>query len=381
MSEARRERARSRVLHVLVVAAIAALAFGLRGRALERLPIDYEEPWCFEAARELAEVLRAGEPWRLTETNPTPEHPQLAKLLLATALLTAPDSPPSLTRGSVHYRKPGLPEQQLVAARTGSGVVGTLQVALLAWIHPLAGLFLAVHTYAVKFTSLAQLEALPALASLATVLAYLRFKQTQRRGWLVASAVALGLTAAAKYVYAIVGLAILVDFGLGLGATNGNRLSRARQILLWGVGSLLVFFVATPYFWPDPASRLLGSVLYLADYQGNSEVRKADFPFWQPLAWLTIYVPNDAPAARPYLVRIDPLLTALAVVGLPRLWRRERLWVLWLGIGLAFLLLWDTKWPYYILILAAPLCVAAAEGTRQLLERPLRALRQRRGVA
>jgi 4-amino-4-deoxy-L-arabinose transferase-like glycosyltransferase len=369
------------VVRILAVVAIGCLAFGLRWRALERLPIDYEEPWCFEAADGLAEVLRSGAPGRLTETNPTPEHPQLAKLLLAAAMLPAAESPPSPRRGSVFPGRPGLPEERLLAARRSSAVLGTLEVLLLAWLHPLAGLLLAIHTYTVKFTSQAQLEALPAFTSLATVVAYLRFRQTGRKGWLIGSAVLLGLTAAAKYVYAIVGVVILFDFAFELRSAAKGRLARIGGIGLWGVGSLLVFFAASPYLWPDPFGRLAASVVYLTDFSlGDLEVVKAAFPVWQPLAWLTLYIPNDAPELRPYLVRIDPLITGLALVGLVALWRRERIWVLWLVIGLVFLLVWKTKWPYYVLIVTAPLCVAAATGIEQLLAWPLAALRRRRGA-
>ncbi len=352
---------------MLVVVAVAALAFGLRWRALERLPVDYEEPWTFAAVAELSELLRSGELGRLTETNPTPEHPQLAKLVLAAAMLPAAESPPSPARGSVFYGQPGLPEQQLLAARTASAAAGTLEALLLALVSPLAGFLLAIHTYTVKFTSHAQIEALPALLSLASVLGYLRFKRTRSRGWLAASSVLLGLTAASKYVYGIVGLVILLDQAIELRSAAPERRPQSRLVLWWGVGSLLVFFVATPYFWPDPIGRLQASLQYLAAFSANSrEVRDAAFPWWQPLAWLGFYIPNDVPEARPYLVRLDPVITLLALLGLPRAWRRERLWVLWLGAVLTFLLLWNTKWPYYVLMLTAPLCVAAAEGTWQL---------------
>jgi hypothetical protein len=358
---------RRAVLRVGVALAILGLAFGLRWRALERLPVDYEEPWTFKAVAELTALLRTGELSRLTEENPTPEHPQLAKLVLATAMLPAAESAPSSERGSVFLNHPGLPEQQLLAARTASAVAGSLEALLLALVSPLAGLFLAVHTYTVKFTSHAQIEALPALLSLASVLGYLRFKRTHRSGWLAVSSVLLGLTAAAKYVYGIVGLVILLDHALEMRGKTGPWLPRARPALLWGAGSLVVFFAATPYFWPDPLGRLQASLLFLADFSaGSREVREAAFPWWQPLAWLSFYIPNDVPEARPFLVRIDPLITLLALVGLARTWRRERLWVLWLCSVLVFLLVWNTKWPYYVLMLTAPLCVAAAEGAWQL---------------
>jgi hypothetical protein len=351
---------------LLAALALGALAFGLRSHAVPRLPIDYEEPWCFAAAQGLAPLLREGELGRLTETNPTPEHPQLGKLVLAAAIAWVPETPPSPTRGAVYYPHPKLPEAQLLAARTASAVLGALEVLLLAWLQPLAGLFLAIHTYTVKFTSQAQLEALPALTSLAAVASWARFRRTGASRWWLASSALLGLTAASKYVYAVAGFAILADGVLALRPTAPGLLARARPLVLWGVGSLLVFVAATPYFWPDPLARIEGSVFFLTDFQHGSEVREADFPFWQPLAWLAFYMPFDAGAERPYLVRIDPLITALACVGFARAWRRERVYALWLALALAFLLLWNTKWPHYIPILSAPLCLCAARGVEVL---------------
>src|SRR5690606_37190154 len=48
--------------------------------------------------------------------------------------------------------------------------------------------------------------------------------------------------------------------------------------------------------------------------------------------------------------------------GLDNLWKRERIYAIWLGVALLFLLFWQTKWPQYILILTVPLSFSAAEG-------------------
>ena len=53
--------------------------------------------------------------------------------------------------------------------------------------------------------------------------------------------------------------------------------------------------------------------------------------------------------------------------------RKQRVYVRGCG-RLLFLLVWNTKWPHYILILTAPLCLAAAEGAQRLFVGPLRAL-------
>jgi len=82
-----------------------------------------------------------------------------------------------------------------------------------------------------------------------------------------------------------------------------------------------------------------------------------------------------------FLVTADLVIAALAVVGLRPMWREHRIFALWLGIGLAFLLVWPTKWPQYVLLVSAPLSLAAGIGTGLILEpvrRWLRGLRRRR---
>jgi dolichyl-phosphate-mannose--protein O-mannosyl transferase len=192
-------------LTLLVALAVGLAAFGLRWRAAERLYVDYDEGFYLHAAEDIAASLRAGDWAALTEKNGQPEHPQLAKLLFAAAILPAPESEPSPRRGSVYFGGSKLPEAKLLYARRAAAVFGALEVLLLAWLQPLAGLFLAAHVYTIKHTSLVMLESLPAFTSLAAMASHVRFKQTRRRRWLVASSVLLGLTAAGKYVYAVGG--------------------------------------------------------------------------------------------------------------------------------------------------------------------------------
>jgi hypothetical protein len=353
---------RSVALRALAALAIAAAAFGLRWRALDALPIDYDETWYLEGAQEIAAVLRSGELAGLTATNKRPEHPQLVKLLYALALLPVEASAPSPERHDVEGGASRLPESQLVAARTASAAFGALEVLLLAWIHPLAGLLLALHAWTIKYTSLVMLEALPACASLASVACYVRFRRTQADGWWIASAALLGLAAAGKYMYAVAGVAIALDWALALGKGPARRLAHARPLLLWGAGSLLAFFAAYPYLWPDPLWRLEQSLFFHAAYSTSENV--SGFPFWQPLVWLATRPGAEGSPA--YWVQLDPWLTLLALLGLDRLWRRERVYALWLGVALLFLLVWNTKWPHYVLILTAPLCLAAAEGMERL---------------
>lgn len=104
----------------------------------------------------------------------------------------------------------------------------------------------------------------------------------------------------------------------------------------------------------------------------NSLHRIQTYPWWKPIHWLFHALPSNPPAAIPaqpgdFFFLLDPIITLLAIVGIPRLWERQKVFALWLGIALVFLLIWDTKWPQYILILSAPLCMAAAEGIQMIL--------------
>ncbi len=100
-----------------------------------------------------------------------------------------------------------------------------------------------------------------------------------------------------------------------------------------------------------------------------AHVQEAGFPVWQPFIWLSRSVPwpGDQPA---FLISIDTLILLLALFGLGRLWQKERVYGIWLGISILFLLIWPTKWPQYILIITAPLSLAAADGLVVLVVQP-----------
>ena len=51
--------------------------------------------------------------------------------------------------------------QQVLVLRMISALLGAAAVFLLCLIHPLAGLFLALDTFGIKYTSVIYLEALP----------------------------------------------------------------------------------------------------------------------------------------------------------------------------------------------------------------------------
>jgi arabinogalactan oligomer/maltooligosaccharide transport system permease protein len=356
------------------VLAALALAWVLRWHAVTTLSVDYDEDDYLRAAQQYAALIRSGDWAGLMAVNYRSEHPPLAKILYGASIAGLPEAPLIPDRPTSAGPDQNLPRDLLRAARTSGAVLGTLTVGVVALFNPWAGILLAGHAFSIKYVSQVMLEALPALTSLLMVVSYIRWKKSRNRrisAWLLVSAVFLGLTAASKYIYAVAGLALLLDWFLD--ARSAGRLRAfLTGALIWGGVGLLVFFAADPYLWPDPPGRLSASVLYHAAYStGASEVQQAGFPLWQPLVWL-----NTSPAAlgwqrEAFPLALDPFVAVLACFGLAGLWRRERVFVLWLGLGLGFLFLWPTKWPQYILVLTAPLSLAAAEGLAALVGRPL----------
>ena len=352
-----------RLLYLVAVLLAVGIAFGLRSHAARTLPIDYDEDDYLRSGQEFAQLIRTSD-WRGFMESSRPGHPPLAKLLIGLSILSAPERPlvPDLPTSAAPNEN--LPRDLVRPARGLNTIFGTLTVLSLALVNPLAGFFLGLHTFTIKYVSQIMLEAFPALTSLLMVLTYLKWKKGKRSGvdgWLLLSGFFLGLTASSKYLYCVAGIAILVDWYLEA-KKEGSVKTYLRGALLWGFLGIVVFFATNPFLWPDPIERLRTSVLFHAGYAtGSIEVERASFPIWQPFYWL-FYSPywwHEGVFPFPF----DLLITILALGGLKRLWNKERMYVLWLGIALLFLLLWPTKWPQYVVALSVPLSLAAAEGT------------------
>jgi hypothetical protein len=368
-----------RLLYLAAVLAVVSLAAGLRLFAAAHLAVDYDEPVYLRDAVDYAGFMRTGDFKMLAWSEATYEHPALYKILYGVVLLG-------------HRPLDRLPDKDLprlapiasaaagpwnIAARHLSVLWGTLAVLGVALVNPLAGLFLGIDTLSVKYTSEVYLEALPLLTSLLCVLAYARWfrlasvSHVQVRDtwiWLLLSAVLLGMTAAGKYVYSIVGVVILLH---SLLAMFRGRLSHRSiaHLAAWAILSVLMFVAFDPYLWPHPLARLSQSVLFHEQFQDSRLVLQYHYPWWQPLRWLSAFSSYyDLGPRSAFLINADTLIFALALIGLPRLFLRQPIFFYWLVVGLAFLLAWTTKWPQYTLIILAPFSMSAAEGLLTLWE-------------
>jgi ABC-type sugar transport system permease subunit len=202
-----------------------------------------------------------------------------------------------------------------------------------------------------------------------------RARSRRRVAWIAIAAIAFGLVCASKYMYGIVGLAILGDWAwstrpwldAGEGGVDGPRGTRTSRLLgwlrplgLWTLVAVVAFGLADPYLWPDPIGRLGSSLTYHLGYAGSEAVTETGWPSWQVLVWLAGSVPFHEPGT--FVVSLDVVISVLALIGFRQLWARQRVMGLWLLLGVAFLLVWPTKWPQYLLLVTAPLSAAAGHG-------------------
>ncbi len=356
-----------------IVVAVGVLALWVRLGTIDRLPIDFDEDDYLRAGQLYAEGFQAGDPSVLLRENYRPEHPPLTKILTGLALTPLEPAPLVPDRPTDAAPAESLPEPHFQVARGLQAAFGAAAALLLALVSPLAGIVLGVHTWTVKYSSQVMLEAVPALLSLVAVLAAGRAMRSDRPiPWWVLSAAGFGLACAAKYMYGVAGLAIIAVW---LWSSRPQHWRDGRGLLRWvapKAGWLAVgfgfFLLGDPYLWPDPVGRLGDSLAFHLGYAGSEAVTRTGWPAWQPLAWLFGSVPFHPPGT--FVVALDLFVTVFALLGLGRLWRDHRLMAVWLGLALAFLVVWPTKWPQYLLLLSIPLSLAAALGLRAMILEP-----------
>jgi len=372
-----------RIWVILSIVAVFFLAIGLRTYAAFHLHIDHDETTYLITANKYTNYIRNGQlNWLAWETTNF-EHPALNKIIFGFALLT--QAPLEKVNQSDLVDERPIGEQQAVkyalADRFVSVAFGSLAALVLAIFNPLAGFFLAIDSLAVKYTSEIYLEALPMLGSLLAVVAYTRFfvffgKNSKQRKkaflWLAVSAIGLGVAAASKYTYTVAGIAIVIHW---LIAVIFKKIPAISMLILlgWGVFSIFLFFILDPYLWVHTIERLGNTLSYHLRFSQTEFVTGSMYHFWQPINWLFRPFAHYSPVHDPYhnnalLFRLDTLIFVMAVLGLWRTIKRQPVFFIWIVVGLVMLLLWNTKWAQYPLIIVAPWCYSASQGVLQLFD-------------
>ncbi|MGD9316542.1 MAG: two-component regulator propeller domain-containing protein [Anaerolineae bacterium] len=327
-----------------ILAGIVLLGVILRAWAALRLPLDYDEPVYLQAGFDYARALGRSDIGGVIDYAENREHPALGKLLYAlVVVVVGQDAGWQLT---------------LYAGRILSALMGTLAVLLLALLDPLAGGLLAAHTMVVKYTSQVYLEALPHLASLASVLALNRSSKRRDR-WFWLSALALGVTAAGKFTYVPIVVVILY-------LAIWEKRTRWTDLALYFAVTVAAFWLLNPTLWRDPLTRLADNLFFHLRYSQGPRVQLVGHPWYQPLHWISRSPPSIWHPDAFFYFALDGVIFLLALPGLFWEWKERRWVVVWLAAGLLFLLAWPTKWPQYTLILTPALCLAASSAAKHI---------------
>ena len=351
---------------------ISLIGLLLRLRAVELLPIDYDEDDYLKAGQHYASLLEENDWVSITKYDFNLEHPPLNKLVYGVGFLTQPEFVEIEGKPTSAPPATNLPGPLLRTGRQISAIFGALEVIFLSILDPLAGLFLSMHTFTIKYTSQLMLEGMPSLTSLLLIITFLRSKG-KFNIWLILSALLLGLTAASKYIYVVGGFAIVITWLTEKTDQKWHAILKKRLplVILWGIVALIFFFIFNPFLWSDAINHLEQSLSFNLTYSQSTEVTRANAPWWQHLSYLFTSVPWHPGV---FIVSADLLITIFAIFGLKRQWQKNRLIVIWFAISLVFLFVWPTKWPQYILILTAPLCLLASQGFLAVAVDPMKSM-------
>jgi sugar lactone lactonase YvrE/4-amino-4-deoxy-L-arabinose transferase-like glycosyltransferase len=320
---------------------VLILTIFLRAWAVSLLPQDFDEPVYLQNAFDYASAFRSGNFNAVIDFAGNPEHPAFVKLLYTGTVLV--------------LGKAATWTEAFFASRAVSAFFGMLAVLFIALaVDPLAAGMLAVNTLAVKYTSQVYLEAVPHAMTIAAVLAFLRTSTEKPDRWFWLSAAALGVAAASKYTYLPVILVVLCYLAIF------EKRIKFHWLVLYGVLSLVVFFILDVRLWHDPFTRLYQSLTFHVQYSQGQHVEDVGYPWYQPFVWIfTSPAANWHPNVFFYF-GFDGLISILAILGIKREWKERRWLVIWLVTGMLFLLLWPTKWPQYALSVTPALCIMGA---------------------
>ena len=334
-------------------------------QAAYRLPVDYDELTYLPAAYRYAEMLRSARWMEVMNYQEVMEHPAMNKLLFAVDIALRHPKEPNWDALQIGKPIPQPDVAAFIGARLISAVGGTLQVFLTSLIQPFGGVLLALNTYHIKYSAQAYLEGIPGfMAVLAVVLLQWSVAKgdagTKRQtALLAASSIALGLAAAGKYLYGIVGF-VLIWFLI-------QRKHSWRAALIYAGTALLVFFVTDPYLWPNPAIRLWNSLTYHWHFAHGEHVASSGLPWYAALSYLLYSRPMHWHPGVFYTGIADLVLLPLACIGIYRTAKEQPVWLALACVGLIFLFLWATKWPQYTLLILPPVCVCAGFGVQQIV--------------
>lgn len=342
----------------VLITLIMILAVVLRINVLLNVATDFDERVYIPVSIKYAEMMKMGDIRGIIDEDKNKEHPILIKLIYGTVLLAADKAGADISDFNTVK----------TITRSVSMTMGLINILLIALVMPLAGLFMAVSTWHMKYSSEAMFDPGGVMLATAAFILFIRYKE--KGGWkFYISAVLIGAAFAAKYITATTAIAVFPFL---------VYMFRKKPYKILGYISICIvsFFLLNPYLWSSPVERFMDSVLFHKYYVQGSDVKNANFPWFFQVYWLVNSVPWQAHL---FPIRIDFYIFLSGIFGFVYLKKYSRYWSTLFIVNGLFLLVYPTKWPQYTLIFIPVLSIAAALGTKELAVRIRAYLRRKAG--
>lgn len=349
-------RLTAHLLRWLFLIVLLTAALGLRWHVAQMVPLEVDEDNYLSPGVDLRRGLAEGN-WRVvTQIKRNFEHPPLVKLLYGATLDQAElDALPQKLRPDSMEAMP----KSLERARWQNILGGVLAVLVVALMNPLAGVMLALQSMHVYYTGIAYLDGLPVLftALMAVCHSHALRHSGRLTGYFWLAAGWFGLAVACKYPFAWVGVGIIAH-------ALWMRLYSLKQMILWGLAAMLIFFAANPFLWVNTFERLEAQLTFHGGYAFGRH--------YSPLVpWGQMLFPRgdiryDEGLLLPWWV--DAIIFLLALPGGYLLLRQKSFYGWWLAVGMIFQMLWPTQWIQHNMIIIVPYCIGAALAARRFYE-------------
>jgi 4-amino-4-deoxy-L-arabinose transferase-like glycosyltransferase len=224
---------------------------------------------------------------------------------------------------------------------------------LIAILNPIAGLFMAISSWNIKYSSEAMFDSGANFFVTLGLFCFIKSKKTEKSmdKLMIISAIAMGLAFGSKYITATTAITILPFLFI-------KTKSNIKNFFIYGLIAFGTFFISDPILWNNTASRLTHSILFHEAYSTGTYVRSAGFPFYQQLVWLVQPVPWNSEA---FPIKFDTIILLLGLAGAINLFKKSKIIGCWFFINLIFLLIYPTKWAQYTLIFIPALCLSAGD--------------------
>ena len=316
-------------LSILLILLLISVSISLY--FVEKQGTYFDEPLYVQAGDRFNSYIQEGNYSKIIHEDLNPEHPSFIKFFYG---------------GLFYIFDVDSEEDRIYIARLSSVFFSSIIIVLLYFINPFASIFFILNKWSHSFAALAMFEMGYVLFALLGVFFLNKALKDTNFRFLLLSGVFFGLGMASKYLTAVIIIASLPFI-------FKNKFKDTHN-LMFLVVLVLSFFIFNPVIWDNPIIEVKDSLLF---HEGYSTSEENDvFPWYQNISYLYSR-PNDYNSL--YGIEFYPIFFIIGLLGLPFLFKENRIIFSWFCFAIIFLLLYPVRWVQYSFIAIVPMCVSS----------------------